>query len=286
MTKSPLVSVVLGSYNRLDLLKLTIDSVRQELGAISHEIIVVDGGSSDGSDRWLVRQKDVITIVQHNRGVWNNKPIVRRSWGYFMNLAFKCAQGKYICMISDDCLIVPGAIRNGCELFEQRISKGDKVGAVAFYWRDWPTQEKYRVGLTLGNNMFVNHGLYLREALAEVNYIDEDTFGFYCADGDLVLKMIRKGYACIDSPTSFIEHFAHTNTAIRSSNLKNFESDWKKYLDKWKGIYYVEQENNVGGWLEKEFSDPVHTSDKLSLLFRKSKWIKKVNRLKDKITGK
>ena len=131
------VSIILGTYNRIRFLKLTIKSIRNELSkcAFPNEIIVVDGGSTDGTLKWLVKQKDIITIVQHNRGEWRGKRIERRSWGYFMNLGFKSAQGKYICMLSDDCLVLPGAIINGYKLFESELAKGKKVGAVAFYWR-------------------------------------------------------------------------------------------------------------------------------------------------------
>ena len=67
-SESPVVSVVIGSYNRSRYLRATLDTVRRELEDVAHEIIVVDGGSTDGSLRWLLRQKDLITIVQHNRG--------------------------------------------------------------------------------------------------------------------------------------------------------------------------------------------------------------------------
>ena len=92
-----MISVVLGSYNRLNFLQLAIQSVRAQVDSQLREIIVVDGGSSDGSMEWLLEQKDIITIVQHNRGEWLGKKITRRSWGYFMNLAFKCASAKYVC---------------------------------------------------------------------------------------------------------------------------------------------------------------------------------------------
>jgi glycosyltransferase involved in cell wall biosynthesis len=62
------VSIVLGSYNRLPFLKLTIESIRREMENSAHEIIVVDGGSTDGSMEWLIQQKDVLTIIQNNRG--------------------------------------------------------------------------------------------------------------------------------------------------------------------------------------------------------------------------
>jgi len=251
------VSLVLGSYNRKNLLKLTIASIREELSHASfpHEIIVVDGGSTDGSLRWLSGQKDIITIIQHNRGTWKGKEIRRRSWGYFMNLGFRCAQGTYVCMLSDDCLVVPGAIINGFNLFENEKKTGKKTGAVAFYWRNWPDQKKYRVGLTLGNKMFVNHGMYLKKALEDVGYIDETTYLFYHADGDLCLKLWEKGYEITDSPDSYIEHYTHATLSVRKSNLKNQKQDWDNYLKKWKGIFYHPDSEDTGTWIEKEYTD-------------------------------
>ena len=73
------ISVVLGSYNRCSFLKAAIESVRNNGITVPYEIIVVDGGSTDGSFRWLSRQKDIITIIQHNRGTFRGKPIRRRS---------------------------------------------------------------------------------------------------------------------------------------------------------------------------------------------------------------
>ena len=55
-----LISVVLGTYNRLSFLKLTIESIRKELKEFAYEIFVVDGGSDDGTLEWLLQQKDIV----------------------------------------------------------------------------------------------------------------------------------------------------------------------------------------------------------------------------------
>jgi len=257
MPKKPIVSVVIGSYNRLPYLQATIDTLRAEINKIAAEIIIVDGGSTDGTMEWLVQQKDIITIIQHNRGEWLGKKIERRSWGYFMNLGFKAALGKYICMISDDCLVVPGAIKNGIELFEQKLKAGEKIGAMAFYWRNWPEQKDYWVGLAWGNRLFVNHGLYLREAMEKVGFVDEDSFFFYHADGDLSLRIWDAGYGIIDSPKSYIEHYSDANTEVRTSNMEQQQKDWRAYTKRWQHLKMPDKD-----WVEKSFEDPDRTAEK------------------------
>lgn len=264
------ISVVIGSYNRLPLLKLCVEAVRKELEGLAYEIIVVDGGSNDGSVDWLCKQKDIITILQHNRGEWKGETIQRRSWGYFMNLGFKTAQGKYICMLSDDSLIVPGAIMNGYNLFEKKLNEGLNIGGVAFYFRDYPIRKKYAVAVNLGH-LYVNHGLYLRRALEDVNYISEDEYHFYFADTDLVLKMKGKGYECIPSPTSFVEHYFEATPEIRKSNNDSKkEKDRLHLINKWSGLAYEERKKEyymktVGYWdfIETGFSDKNRTINKL-----------------------
>jgi GT2 family glycosyltransferase len=257
MKNKPIISIVIGSYNRIEFLRTTIDTLRSEVEGIAHEIIVVDGGSTDGSYDWLLKQKDIITIVQHNRGEWRGKEIERKSWGYFMNLGFKIAQGKYICMLSDDCLVVPGAIKNGIKLFDSKISSKNKIGAIAFYWRNWPEQKEYWVGFSFGDKMFVNHGMYLRSAMEKVGFCNENDYFFYHADGDLCQKIWEAGYSVIDSPNSFIEHYSDANTEVRASNNKKQKLDWDTYNKKWGHLGKPAHD-----WKTIKFKDSNNTADK------------------------
>ena len=259
----PIVSIVLGSYNRRAFLQGALESVRRNGMDFPYEIIVVDGGSTDGSLAYLESQKDVIMIVQHNRGIFRGKPVERRPWGYFMNLGFKCARGKYICMISDDCLLVPGAVQSGVDLFEKLLSEGRNIGAMAFYWRNWPEDRDYLVGTTLGGKIFVNHGLYLRKAVQEVGWIDEENYSFYHADGDLSLKLWHRGYEVVDAPDSFVEHFLHSNVVARKNNMEKQQKDWQAYLRQWKDIFCNSGQKDAGGAIHKSYRD----SQKICMMF-------------------
>jgi len=250
----PLVSVVITTLDRRWYLERTIESVRRELAAVDHEIVVVDGGSVDGTGDWLVRQKDVITIVQHNRSGQRRSGAPRRSWGAFTNLGFRAASGRFVCMLSDDCLIVPGAIASGVSAFGEDDAR---VGAVAFYWRNWPEDERYRVGVTFGGRLFVNHGLFRHAALRDVGFADEDAFSFYHADGDLALRLDAAGWKCVDAPNSFVEHYSHANVPLRRSNAERQPADWAAYVGRWGGLGVPEAD-----WLERDFRDPARTAER------------------------
>jgi glycosyltransferase involved in cell wall biosynthesis len=256
------VSIVLGTYNRLAFLKATIASVRSSQIDFPYEIIVVDGGSKDGTLEWLVQQRDIISIVQYNREMVEGRPRRKRSWGYFMNLGFKCAEGRYICLISDDSVIHPDTLANGVRRFDREVANGRRLGALAFYWRSWPEEKKYRVSSTLGNNAMVNHGLFLREAVEQVGWIDDKRYDFYCADGDLALKIWHAGYEIVACDEALLEHFERVDPYIRKQNLTGLNTDWTSYVDRWKGIYYDPAQPSIGEWTYLE-GVPVRNADHL-----------------------
>ncbi len=64
----PFASVIIPTYNRVELLKQTVESVRAQTFR-DFEIIVVNDGSTDGSKEWLALQYDVLALNQRNCGI-------------------------------------------------------------------------------------------------------------------------------------------------------------------------------------------------------------------------
>ena len=183
-----------------------------------------------------------------------------------MNLGFKVAQGKYILMISDDILVIPGAIKNGVEEFENRLAKGEKIGALAFYWRNTPEIKRYSVMKCCGRT-FVNHGLYLRSAVEEVGWIDEINYRFYAADIDLCLRMDQAGYKTESCREAVVEHYALHDEAIREDNLATSKTndDVGYLVSRWGRVYGYPEEYGFEQLISfdyLDYIDPYQTAKK------------------------
>ncbi|MCJ7651287.1 MAG: glycosyltransferase family 2 protein [Candidatus Lokiarchaeota archaeon] len=61
------IAAVVVTYNRLELLKKCVDSLRNQTHKLN-EIIVINNSSSDGTLEWLQEQKDLTVITQENSG--------------------------------------------------------------------------------------------------------------------------------------------------------------------------------------------------------------------------
>lgn len=252
-------SAVLGSFNRARLLPHAIERIRRESEGIPLEIIVVDGGSTDGSVEWLIQQKDIVTIVQHNRGEFRGKAIGRRSWGYFMNLAFKIAQGEFVLMISDDTILLPGSVARGLEAIRR---EGNRAGGAAFYFRNWPHEKEYYVQKTLGGRLMVNHGFFSRKALEKIGWADEESYRFYKADGDLSLRLWEAGYTIVDVPGAVVEHYVDPQEASRLENNEDgiLKKDRDAYHQRWPSLVISPQ---GPGKMVLAFQDLAQTAEKI-----------------------
>jgi len=67
-TMAPFVSVIIPTFNRIELLKKSVESVRNQTFR-DFEIIVVDDGCTDGTPQWLAAQSDLRFLRQQNSGI-------------------------------------------------------------------------------------------------------------------------------------------------------------------------------------------------------------------------
>lgn len=101
--KSPLLSVVLPTYNRADALGKVLDSLgSQDCPPDSFEVVVVDDGSPDDTARTLAdfAAGTTLSLRHHSLGK-NSGPAAAR------NAALRMARGGIIIIIGDDIVVPP-----------------------------------------------------------------------------------------------------------------------------------------------------------------------------------
>jgi glycosyltransferase involved in cell wall biosynthesis len=106
---TPAISIIIPTYNRLELLKETLQSIfRQTLQA--SEIIVVDNGSSDGTVEWLKKtHQNKVMVIQNTM----NTP------GAARNKGLEAATGKYIKFFDSDDLMTNNTLEVQATVLDQ-----------------------------------------------------------------------------------------------------------------------------------------------------------------------
>jgi len=122
--QAPEVSIVIPTFNRGHLLGQSLSSVFAQDSAC-YEIIVVDDGSTDGTEQ-LVRGLDrrLCYVQQANRG-----PAAARNRGIGL------ARGRYVAFLDSDDLWFPEFLSSVCRVFGENAS-ADAVIADSEMWQD------------------------------------------------------------------------------------------------------------------------------------------------------
>jgi len=183
------VCVVLATYNRLGPLRVAVESIRARAGLSCH-FVVVDGGSSDGSRRWLVDQADVTFIGQ--RG-----PLTGAVLAFNLGFAFAVERGyPYVAHFNDDAeLVTDGAMARGVQILEANAD----IGEVAFeqnFRGTWGFED-------IHGKIYANFGLVRRSAGIAVAVAQGDPTGrawwhpiyrTYAADSEFGCQLHRLGW--------------------------------------------------------------------------------------------
>jgi GT2 family glycosyltransferase len=110
LESQPQVSIVILNWNTRDLTLQCLDSLKQTLGELSAQIIVVDNYSSDGSADTIAALHPDVTLVRSG----SNLGFARGN-----NLGFRSAQGKYLVMLNSDTIVLPGAVQRLVQYLEE-----------------------------------------------------------------------------------------------------------------------------------------------------------------------
>ena len=188
---SSAISVVTGTYNRGKTLIQAIESARKSSNGLPLEFIVVDGGSTDDTEKWCLRQPDVTFIAQQQ--------LVGAIKAY--NAGFAEAHGRFVVHINDDCIVLPNCIYNAYMFLLQ----APDAGQVAFLFSD--TGGEYQTGAFWASRYpYANFGMTRRWLGDLVGWWGKD-YVKYAGDAELSLKIWARGYKVVVLPECKVDHF-------------------------------------------------------------------------------
>jgi glycosyltransferase involved in cell wall biosynthesis len=114
MTPDPLFSIITPSYNQAKFLRRTIESVLMQ-DVPNVEYIIMDGGSTDGSQAIIKEYQDQIAY-------WESTPDKGQTDA--INKGFNRAQGKYLAWINSDDVYHPGAFEEAAKFLDMNPDVG------------------------------------------------------------------------------------------------------------------------------------------------------------------
>ena len=208
------LSVVIPTMNRIDRLKRCVESIREFAPTVEHEIIVIDGNSSDSTRKWLYFQDDLV-VLKHN---------YRSGCVKAFNDGFCISRGEYCAQLSDDVELRDDCLDAACRM----LDRDELLGQVVIH---------HMQGGKVQHPQFVtDEGKFLFAAFGVTRRTLGDTVGWWGdykhqqGDAELGLKIMNAGFNVELLPGHYVYHFPGKSEG--RSNTKDgelFRSRWGQW---------------------------------------------------------
>lgn len=198
---SRLLSIVLGTYNRLDQLRNCIESIGAQTDT-RHRIYVSDAGSTDGTVEYLksIASKTIRPILTNQR--------VGQARAY--NEVFDRIDTPFVCWLSDDNEVV----NHGLDVAVRVLEKHSRIGMIGLKVKDLQgpfVDAPYGGGISSIGILNVNQGLLPTHVLRAVGGFSE-TFRDYGIDPDLTGKVLFSGWDIALTKQVALHHYRNWST--------------------------------------------------------------------------
>lgn len=206
----PLVSFVVSTFNRRDVLLQTIDRIhRCGLKSEEYEILIVDNASTDGTSDAL-RQRHPLIHLLHQE--YNAGPVSK-------NVAIRAAAGRYVVFLDDDSFPLPGAVARMMRHFDAN----PRLGAAVFII----TLPDGSRECSAYPDVFIGCGTgFRRTALEQVGGLPDDFF-MQAEEYDLSLRLLAAGY---DIKTFDDLHVTHLKSPTARASERTTRLDVRNNL--------------------------------------------------------
>jgi GT2 family glycosyltransferase len=244
--KEPLVSIIILTYNNLQLTKACLKSLEQYTDYENIEIIIVDNASSDDTPIYL---KQNYENLKNYKVILNNENL---GFSAGNNVGLKVATGDYLVLLNNDTLVTTGWMRTMVNHFRYNPKLGllgpitNNIGNEAKVFTKYKNPNDMFPEVT--HIIFKNMGKLLplktaaffcvmmsREVYEKVGLLDE-SFGLgFFEDDDYCRRVQQQGYDIFCAEDVFIHHHLSASFDKLKSETRQelFEKNKKIYESKW-----------------------------------------------------
>ena len=142
-------SVVIPTYNRLDMLLRVLDALQKQTDAPEFETIVINDGSTDDTDRVLAQRAGITFRSQPNSGP-----------GRARNHGVSLAKGRFVIFIGDDTVPEPRFLAEHARIHRE---SGDDPLVACLGYTGWPRGERVTAFMDYINDYGLQFGYRLIE---------------------------------------------------------------------------------------------------------------------------
>ncbi|RMF48367.1 MAG: glycosyltransferase family 2 protein, partial [Anaerolineae bacterium] len=255
------ISVIIVNWNTRQLLAQAIRSVQQTFGKLSVEIIVVDNGSTDGSQDMLRSHFPLVKVVQNTENV---------GFARANNQGARLARGEFLLLLNSDAELYPNAMQSMLEVMRAHPKAGivganlrNPGGSFQASHTPFPTlTQEFLILSGLGRALYGAHYpsrgpeedigpqrvdyiegacmLIRREPYLEVGGMDEGYF-MYAEEVDLCYTFVQHGWEVWYQPAArVLHHGGGSSRNRRAAREGDLYQSRVRFFRKWRGSMQAE----------------------------------------------
>jgi GT2 family glycosyltransferase len=249
--ETPLVSIVVPVFNRADLTRQCLETLRKATPEPAYEVIVVDNGSTDGTG-WFLRTEQSAGRI---RVLFNHE---NRGFGAACNQGAAIARGEYLVLLNNDTIPQPGWLPPLVE------AASDPAVGIAGSRLLYPDGRIQHAGIVWDANGRPSHGhrfaraddpavlvprdcaavtgacvIMRRATFFELGAFDDDYY-MYVEDVDLCLRAWAAGLRVTYRPESVLVHLENASVTDLGWRDENVRAGWQRLEQRWFGRWPAE----------------------------------------------
>jgi N-acetylglucosaminyl-diphospho-decaprenol L-rhamnosyltransferase len=239
------ITFITVNYNTKQLVKDLINFFGNTPFPFSHDLVVVDNKSSDGSAELIANTSGITGILnQDNVG-----------YGRAVNQGVEATAGKYVCVLNTDLILNRDALVALWEYLETHQDAGLACPLICdpgtmniqnfvfhenmielyvdsvFRWKGRSLKNQLSSAKTpVPVEGVMGSFIFMRRSLIENNKIFDEAFNFYYEDNDLAHRLKKRGVACMVLPQQHIVHLGGQSSSGLSTNQVFLKNRYKYLL--------------------------------------------------------